>query len=122
MSLFLFLFLFTFFYFYLAPQNISIPAIVPATSRQIDVRFYAPGILNGVITAYRITRNGLEVFNGLPPSSGSPPLYVYNDRNLLPYTTYQYVVYSVNGGGATASPTLSGTTLEECMCFIIYYY
>ncbi|XP_071494817.1 LOW QUALITY PROTEIN: usherin-like [Diadema antillarum] len=86
------------------PEGLLPPLVteVEATSLALTIR--EPSQPNGLIQRYIIRRNNTELIQSTQTS--------YDDRDLMPFTTYSYSVEACTSGGCTTSESVVVTTLQ----------
>ena len=62
-------------------------------------------VFPGEIIRYILLRDGVELFRGLDTE-------FTDDRNVLPYRTYSYILSACTTAGCTNSPVVSGVVTE----------
>ena len=87
------------------PQGVHPPTVIVVNSRTIDVDWWQPSILNGVIVRYKLFRDSILRYSGL--------LTQFRDSNLTPNTMYTYTIEAVTGGGGTNSTRVYRRTPES---------
>lgn len=96
-----------------APLGLAAPTLRAIGATEVLVSWLPPAQPNGVVTMYQVFRTGaggsqnVSVF-----ASSDPNLRSSTDRNLLPFTTYGYVVQACTAAGCSLSP-LSNTMTGE---------
>ena len=80
------------------PSNISAPSIKDLSSMSVEVSWKSPSQTNGLITTYRLRRDGIVIFDGLA--------FVYDDESLEGDTQYVYTIEAVNSVGSALSPSI----------------
>ncbi|XP_029001116.1 usherin isoform X2 [Betta splendens] len=91
------------------PRGLAAPALTHLQGRpgEVLVSWAPPLEPNGVLQSYRIQRNNVSF-----SFSFDPTVLSYTDEDLLPYSTYSYVVIACTSEGCISSPHTSITTLE----------
>lgn len=87
------------------PSNIATPTTTVLNSTAISVQWTEPDSSNGVITAYKVFVNDVEVLSGFQFS------YIVSD--LVPFTQYTFYVQVCNQVGCTSSKSAVNTTEED---------
>lgn len=77
------------------PTQQGPPQVLSKTSTSISLAWSPPDDPNGVIARYQVNRNGTQVYSGLSLQ--------FTDQNLLPFTTYHYIVVSYTAAGSARS-------------------
>lgn len=116
-----------------APEGQQAPNITAVSSSELFVSWLPPLFPNGVIIFYELWFRGPQGADGLytPPASRifhpsgrydplalsggnplEPPATSYSVTNLLPFTVYEFQVYSENDVSKAASPWVAGRTKE----------
>nr|XP_047132108.1 usherin isoform X3 [Hydra vulgaris] len=78
-----------------APSQQGAPFVLFQTSRLINIGWFPPDNLNGILIKYELYRDRTKIFVGLDNN--------YTDNNLKPYTYYSYNVISYTAGGSSVS-------------------
>ena len=92
--------------FCIAPEEQSPPSAAVIEARYIIITWYPPEKPNGVLSLYRVYRDGALIASVLPS------LQTYNDTNLFPFTTYEYQIEALNVLGSVQSESIFFTTQE----------
>ena len=82
-----------------APQGLAPPTLNVVGSESIEAVWSAPAVPNGVISTYRLLRNGSVVYIGKDVR--------FRDSGLRPGATYVYSVQATTIGGGTAESSTS---------------
>ncbi|PIK62300.1 putative usherin [Apostichopus japonicus] len=81
------------------PQGVSKPSHVILSAFIIELYWREPSIPNGIITEYRLYRNGILSY------SGEDDDFMFVDEELSPNNRYDYVLEALTGAGGTNSST-----------------
>lgn len=99
-------FTFSFRYFILAPSQQGPPRVISKTSTSLTLAWSPPDDPNGIILKYELKRNGVVIYTGTSLQ--------FTDQNLIPFTTYMYVVVAYTAAGSTNSvDTLTAETTGD---------
>ncbi|KAJ8045141.1 Usherin [Holothuria leucospilota] len=79
------------------PQGVAHPTHVIFSAFIIEVYWTQPTTPNGIITGYRLYRNGQSVY------SGNDSVFLHVDVGLSPNTRYEYIIEASTSAGGTNS-------------------
>ena len=82
-----------------APLGLSAPTVKGLSSMAVEVSWQPPTQPNGVVTSYRLRRDGNVIFDGLA--------LVYDDEELEGDTQYAYTIEAINSVGSVVSPVIA---------------
>ena len=95
-------------------QGLAPPLLVPLNATAVTVTWSAPSQPNGVITQYQIHRRLLGVVSSETIQYvGATTTFAFTNLGLQPYTSYQYRIVVINGGGAGYSDWSTTQTFQS---------
>ena len=86
------------------PEEIPVPTLEVTSSSEVRVSWNSPAIPNGIITEYRVVRNGSDIRSTLDR--------VFLDTGLLPFTEYSYSITACTIAGCGNGPVTTVRTME----------
>eukprot|EP00117_Sycon_ciliatum_P001862 scpid1434/ scgid4728/ Usherin; Usher syndrome type IIa protein homolog; Usher syndrome type-2A protein homolog len=90
-----------------APLLQPAPQVIALSSSSVNISWLPPMQANGIITAYKLSRNGSEIAQ-FPQNTST-----FVDIHLSPFTVYSYVIKSINSAGSVTSTMISSVTHED---------
>ena len=98
------------------PEGVNAPTAVSLTPASIELRWEEPDFPNGVISLYTVERrfpDKVAVTTLISLGPNDPKVYVDEDKDLTPYTQYEYRIVVTNGAGEGFSPWVLATTMSS---------
>ena len=98
------------------PEQVSPPSAVSLTPASIELKWTEPDLPNGVISLYTIERRlpgKVAVTTVVSLSPTDPKVYMDEDKDLTPYTNYEYRLVVTNGAGEGYSSWVLATTMSS---------
>lgn len=89
------------------PSSFAPPFVVVVSATEIVVSWSPPGELNGALLGYQVYRDGVPVLSELTA------MLELVERDLLPFTPYEYFVEVCASGGCLNSSAVSNVTFES---------
>ena len=98
------------------PEQVNAPSAVSLTPASIQIKWVEPDLPNGVISLYTIERRlpgKVAVTTIVSVSPDDPKVYMDEDKDLTPYTSYEYRLIVTNGAGEGFSAWTLATTMSS---------
>ena len=94
-----------------APENVPAPQISSVAANSLTVTALPPLTPNGVVTEYRLYRNGTRI-DTLSNPDLQTSLFTFQVSGLLPFTRYDFYIEVCTVGGCGQSNAVSQVTAE----------